>query len=399
MANQLLIDLFQAYYDARANKRNSTNALEFEINYEQNIFQLYRELKSGTYQIGRSVAFIVFKPVQREIIASPFRDRIIHHLLFNYINPIFEPLFINDSYSCRRGRGTTYGIKRMAHFIRSSSNNYQKNFFILKLDLAGYFMSINHQQLYDRIVGRLLKEKNNCSFDLNLILELLRKIIFNNYTHNCIVRGGRDSWRGLPANKSLFFNPPGIGLPIGNLTSQLFSNIYLNSFDHFAKRVLRLKYYGRYVDDFVIISVDKERLKLFISQARDYLSGLGLKLHPKKIYLQSGRKGVDFLGAIIRPRRIYVRHRTKSSFYRFVTEVNGIFKNKEINKPILYKILAGINSYLGLLAQHQTYYLRRKILTAKLNSVFWKFFRLAGGKGKYRKVILKKMFVGLYLGQ
>ncbi len=390
MSDQLLIDLFRAYYDARANKRNSVNALEFEINYEQNLFELYYDLKNGTYQIGRSVAFVVFDPVQREIIASPFRDRIVHHLVFNYINPIFEAHFINDSYSCRVGRGTTYGIKRISHFIRSGSNNYQQNCFILKLDLAGYFMSINHQKLYDKIRSRLLKEKNHCSFNLDLALGLLQQIIFHNYTSNCVIRGSRNDWQKLPANKSLFQAPVGFVLPIGNLTSQLFSNIYLNDFDHFITRTLKFGYYGRYVDDFIIIHKDKECLKTVIFEIRDYLYNLGLKLHPKKIYLQPSQKGVDFLGAIIKTRRAYIRNRTKNNFYRAIIKINNIFKSGNINKKILAKILVSINSYLGAMSQYKTYNLRQKILSKRLTSVFWDYFELGLGRDKYKKVILKR---------
>ena len=391
MADKLLFDLFQAYYDARRYKRNSINALEFEINYEQNLFQLYHNLKSGTYQIGRSVAFVVFNSVQREIIASPFRDRIIHHLVFNYINPIFEANFINDSYSCRVGKGTSYGIKRISHFVRSASSNYQKNCFILKLDLAGYFMSINQRQLYDKIKSYLLKNKKFSPFDLNLILRLIQKIIFHNYTDNCIIRGDGNNWRKLPANKSLFFVSSGFGLPIGNLTSQLFSNIYLYDFDHFIKMTLKFKYYSRYVDDFIIIDDNKDSLRAAMVSIKKYLvNNLILKLRPKKIYLQHCTKGVNFLGAIIKPQRIYIRNRTKNNFYLVIVKINGVLKNNNINKLKLLKILASINSYLGMTGQYKTYYLRRKILIRKLAPIFWYYFKLAENKDKYKKVILKK---------
>ncbi|MCX6798382.1 MAG: RNA-directed DNA polymerase, partial [Candidatus Falkowbacteria bacterium] len=286
MSDQLLTDLFSAYYDARRHKRNTLNALEFEINYEHNLLELYHELKSDTYKIGSSVAFVVFDPVQREIIASPFRDRVIHHLVFNYINPILEKVFINDSYSCRQGRGTSYGINRVTHFVSSCSNNYHDNCFILKLDLAGYFMSINHKILYEKVKSYLIKHNEKINFDLDLVLVLLWKIIFHFYTTNCIIRGGLKDWQGLPRNKSLFYTQPGFGLPIGNLTSQLFSNIYLNDFDHYIKRELKFKYYGRYVDDLLLVHQSRERLKIAINEIRDYLqSNLNLKLHPKKIYL------------------------------------------------------------------------------------------------------------------
>lgn len=392
MPDKLLADLFIAYYDARRNKRNSINALEFEINYYQNLWQLYQELKTGTYQIGRSVAFVVFDPVQREIIASPFRDRVIHHLLFNYINPLFEPLFINDSYSCRQGRGTSCGIKRVAHFIRSCSHNYRQNCFILKLDMAGYFMSINHRVLYAKVKGYLSKHNDKINFDLNLVLDLLQKIIFHHYTANCILRGSPHDWRGLPKNKSLFYAPPGFGLPIGNLTSQLFSNIYLNDFDHYIKRQLKFKYYGRYVDDIIIVHPDKARLKIAINDVRNYLAvNLGLRIHPRKIYLQPYHHGVDFLGALIRPYRQYVRRRTKNNFFKTIAKVNQTLSGSNITQEKLTSILASFNSYLGLVGQYSSFNLRHKSLTARLSPIFWQFFRRGGGRDNYRKVILRKL--------
>lgn len=380
MPDQLLTDLFSAYYDARRHKRSTLNALEFEINYEQNLIELWQELKSGNYQIGRSVAFIVSDPVRREIIASPFRDRVIHHLVFNYINPIFEPLFINDSYSCREKRGTSYGINRIAHFIRSSSSNYQQDCYILKLDLSGYFMSINHQRLYAKIYDCLDGYRDKINFDLELVLALLRKIIFHDYTANCVIQGGQSGWQGLPKNKSLFYASTGFGLPIGNLTSQLFSNIYLNDFDHYIKRQLKFRYYGRYVDDIIIVHQNKGRLKTAINEIRDYLIvSLDLKLHPKKIYLQSTNHGVDFLGALIKPYRSYTRSRAKNNFYQSIIGINQELQNNTpIAKDRLAKMRASVNSYLGLMNQYNTYYLRRKLLTLKLSPNFWKFFSWGG---------------------
>ena len=391
MPDKLLIDLFQAYYDARRYKRNTMSALNFEINLERNLIELYQELKNGTYEISPSLAFIIFDPVQREIIASPFRDRVVHHLVFNYINPIFEKIFINDSYSCRVGKGTSYGINRISQFIRSSSRNYHQNSYVLKLDISGYFMSINQKRLYVKVKKYLLRNSVNYPFDLKLILALLKKIIFHDYIKDCIIRGGQVNWLKLPRNKSLFFTPPGFGLPIGNLTSQLFSNVYLNDIDHYIKRTLKFKYYGRYVDDFIIVDNDKERLRAVIVTITDYLAAnLDLKLHPQKIYLQHYTKGVNFLGAIVKPHRIYIRNRTKNNFYRAIAKVNNVLKGEEIDKLKLLKILASTNSYLGMMGQYRTYYLRRKILTSKLDHIFWKFFRLANNKDKYKKVILKK---------
>ncbi len=305
-SRQILEDLFTAYYDARRNKRNSINQLKFEINYESDIFQIYDEIISRTYKPKPSICFIVNDPVQREILAADFRDRVVHHLIFNYINPLFERIFINDSYSCRKGKGTSYGINRLQHFIRSCSENYTKECYILKLDIKGYFMSINKQILYEKIKSSLSKFKtyivDNKLFDYETVLYLIETVIFNDPTKDCIIKGKKTDWNNLPPSKSLFHSPFGVGLPIGNLTSQLFSNIYLNDFDHFIKCHLKCQYYGRYVDDFVIVHPSKEYLKQLLPRLTFFLqTTLQLTLHPKKIYLQDNVKGVKFLAVIIKP--------------------------------------------------------------------------------------------------
>ncbi len=258
---KLVRDLFKAYYDARKNKRSTINALAFEVDYETKLFQLYEEIKNRQYQISPSICFISFKPVQREIFAADFRDRIIHHLIYNYISPFFERLFINDAYSCRVGKGTSYGIKRVNHFIRSCSHNYSRDCYILKLDIKGYFMGIDRSLLYQKVEQTLSRFKNKINFDLDLVLYLIQKVIFNDPTKDCRLKGKREDWLGLPKTKSLFYAGENKGQPIGNLTSQLFGNVYLNDFDHFIKCRLKCRYYGRYVDDMVIVHQDKEYLK------------------------------------------------------------------------------------------------------------------------------------------
>jgi RNA-directed DNA polymerase len=365
--DQLLTDLFKAYFNARKNKRNTLSALEFELNYEKEIFKLYRELKDGSYKISKSTAFIIFDPVQREIIASSFRDRVVHHLVFNYINPIFESTFIYDSYSCRKNKGTLFGIKRIDKFIRSCSDNYQKEAYILKLDISGYFMNINKEILWNKIEKVLLKNRDKCSFDFCLIFSLIKKIVFHNYAKNYIVRGKINNWAGLPKNKSLFFGRNNCGLPIGNLTSQLFSNIYLNEFDHFIKRSLKLKYYGRYVDDFIIINNNKKKLKSSICYIKNYLkTELGLEINQKKIYLQRLERGVDFLGAIIKPYRIYTRNRVKSNFYKKVIFINKKLEKTYLNKADKARMFSSINSSLGMFKHFNTYNLRKNLLTKNI---------------------------------
>jgi len=381
---QLLLDLFQAYFDTRKNKRNTANALAFAADYENKLFKLYEEIINRKYKIGQSICFIVYKPVQREIFAADFRDRIVHHLIFNYINPIFEKHFIKDSYSCRIGKGTSEGIRRVDHFIRSCSENYQKDCFILKLDIEGYFMAMDRNILYKKIESKLRTIKNT-DFDVDLILYLIYTVIFNDPTKNCHVKGARGDWVGLPKSKSLFFSKPGRGFPIGNLTSQLFGNIYLDELDHFVREKLRIKYYGRYVDDMVFIHKDKEFLKSVILKVKDYLkTELGLTLHPKKIYMQYYKKGVYFLGVFIKPYRIYIGRKTKQNFYSKIRIWNEAEKEEGImSDEKRGKFIACANSYLGIMGHYDTYRLRKNITMKNLSQWWWNYVYLTRAISKF----------------
>jgi len=233
--NKVLInldDLFEAYADCRINKRNTMNALAFELDYEQNLVTLWEEINLRTYSPGRSIAFIVDKPVKREIFAADFTDRIVHHLVINKLNPLFEKIFIYDSYACRKNKGTHFGIQRIARFIRQCTRNYTQDAYVLKLDIQGFFMAINRRILWEKL--RPFIEQKYQHQDQELILFLCHQILANNPTKNCFIKGSRHNWEDLPPNKSLFYSAPNCGLPIGNLTSQIFANFYLNAFDHFV---------------------------------------------------------------------------------------------------------------------------------------------------------------------
>jgi retron-type reverse transcriptase len=177
-AQKLTIDLFSAYFNARKNKRNTINALAFEKHFESSLFNLCDDIIDYRYIPKPSICFIVDSPVKREVFAADFRDRVVHHLIYNYISPIFEKIFINDSYSCRIGKGTHYGIKRIDHFIRSCSRNYTRDCYILKLDIKGYFMAMNKTLLFQKVKKELVKRKNKLNFDLPLVLYLIEKTIF-----------------------------------------------------------------------------------------------------------------------------------------------------------------------------------------------------------------------------
>lgn len=387
---KLLQDLFKAYYDARRYKRNTFNALAFEIGYETKLFELYQDLINRKYQIGKSICFISFYPVKREIFAADFRDRIIHHLIYNYISPLFERLFINDTYSCRVGKGASYGIKRLNHFIRSCSDNYKRDCYILKLDIKRYFMSIDRLILYRKIERILSRFKNEIDFNFDLIMFLIAKIIFHNPVKNCVIKGTKRDWNGLPKSKSLFWAKDGRGLPIGNLTSQLFGNIYLGGLDNFVKYNLNCDYYCRYVDDMVIVHRDKEYLKFIIPVIRNYLKNkLFLELHSNKIYLQHFEKGVSFLGAIIKPYRIYIKNKTKGNFYNKIRFWNKYLTEKEgkLTKTDIQKILASVNSCLGTMKHYNTYNLRKKIIDKYFLLYFGRYFYFSPD---YNKIIAEK---------
>lgn len=396
MPVKLLEDLYLAYYDARRHKRNTINQLKFELRLEDNLLRLYHQLEDRIYSPGRSVAFIIDKPVKREVFAASFADRVIHHLYFNYVNEMFERTFIEDCYSCRKGKGTQYGIERLDHHIRSCSQNYNKPCYILKLDLSGYFMSIDRNILYDKIIHTLRKyaKRKNLqgqhyreALDYDLLYYLTREIVFHDPVSDCYIKGKGDmsEWEGLPADKSLFTTAPGCGLPIGNLTSQLFSNIYLNSFDHYMKRTLRIKHYGRYVDDFFVVHPSKAYLMQLIEQIRVYLKDkLGIKLHPKKIYIQNIYRGVQFLGVVVRPHRKYILKRTVSNFKTSLAK-GDIYHDKPM------ALLQTVNSYLGFMRHQKTFRLRREIIM-KNSWIFrygWidvNFFRLRYDPYEYKNL-------------
>lgn len=375
---QLLLDLFRAYFDTRKNKRRTANALAFEADYENKLFILYKDIINRKYKIGTSICFIVDKPVKREIFAADFRDRIVHHLIFNYINPIFEKHFIRDSYSCRIGKGTSEGVRRVEHFIRSCSENYTKDCYILKLDIQGYFMAMDRNILYEKI-ERGLRAVRNPNFNIDLILYLIYEVVFNDPTKNCHMKGKKEDWLGLPKSKSLFYSKEGKGFPIGNLTSQLFGNIYLDELDHFIREEIGVKNYGRYVDDMVFVHSDKEFLKYVILKVGEYLSvELKSKLHPKKIYLQNFKNGVYFLGLYVKPYRVYVGRKTKNSFYESIRGWNNMIleKKDKIGEENIKKFIAETNSYLGIMKHHNTYKLRKKMVMKNISNSWWSYVSL-----------------------
>ena len=381
-----LEELFQAYIDCRKHKRKTTNALDFEADFEQNLIELYHEINDGSYCSGKSIAFIVDKPVKREVFAADFRDRVVHHLIINKLLPLLEKEFIHDSYSCREGKGVQYGVKRVADFVRLCSENYSEDCYILKMDIQSFFMSIDKKLLFAKL-KKFINQKYQAA-DKKLLIDLVQKVVCACPEKNCCIKGSRTNWNGLPPSKSLFTVAAQKGLPIGNLTSQVFANFYLTAFDKFVKNMCGVEFYGRYVDDFVIVHKSKEfllrlipRLKAFIRQE------LLLNLHPKKIYLQHYSKGVKFIGAVIKPGRQYIGNRTKGNFFdklRFFN--NEALHNENFVCENAEHFAACVNSYLGFMVHYSSFKIRRRMLCENIAPAWFKVINISKD---FKKIVVK----------
>lgn len=322
--------LLQAYYDCRKNKRNSDSALAFEVSLEKNLTQLYEELISGEYRPGTSIYFVVTRPRPREVWAAGFRDRIVQHLLYNHVSKRFIDSFIVDSCACIPARGTLYAVNRLEKKIRSQTQNWSRPSYYLKADFANFFVSINKNVLLG-----LLKKRIHEPF----WMALTELILMHDPRVNAEYRGPRKLLNLVPLHKRLGEQPAHLGLPIGNLSSQFFANVYLNELDQFVKHELRVKHYIRYVDDFVILHDSARQLNIWLDEIEQFIPTLSASLNPKKTILQPIDRGVDFVGQVIKP-----WHRT--------------IRKRVVNEACKRVIAAGdddvtsiANSYFGLMRQ------------------------------------------------
>ena len=330
-------NLRKAYRKARKGKGAKWYVREFDTNLEKNLLQLQKELLNMTYEPKPLKQFTIRDPKTRVISASNFRDRVVHHALCNIIEPIFEKTFICDSYANRKDKGAHAAMKRFDYFKRKVSHNgrllpnaidgNQVYGYVLKADIKRYFDSVNHKIMI-RIISRKIKDEK--------ILWLIRKILNN---HNCKISGK--------------------GMPIGNLTSQFFANVYLNELDYFVKHKMKSKYYIRYVDDFVTLHKDKEFLEKCKIQMDEFLLNcLGLELHKQKSKIRPLSNGTNFLGF-----RVFYYHKLlKKSNIKLVKnrlhELRAMHKEGQITKEELNRRMDGWFAY----AIHgNTYKLRRNL--------------------------------------
>jgi len=294
-------DLVQAYYDCRRHKRNTASARAFEKDMEINLLELHDDLIAGTYRPGRSICFVVTRPKAREVWAAAFRDRVVHHLLYNHVAPRFYARFIADSCACIPGRGTLYAAKRLESKIRSASENWSKPIFYLKCDLANFFVAIDKQVLRQQLARKITEP---------WWLALAETILMHDPREDYVLRSPPHLFNRVPQHKRLTAQPAHRGLPIGNLSSQFFANVYLDALDQFAKHQLRAKHYVRYVDDFVFLHESPQQLNEWREQVEAFLPMLGAKLNPSKTILQPVDRGVDFVGHVIKPWRRTTRKRS-----------------------------------------------------------------------------------------
>jgi len=307
--------LLEAWKEFIKGKRNRKDVQKFGIHLMDNILTLHHDLIHKTYTHSPYEHFKISDPKPRDIHKAKVRDRLLHHAIYRILYPYFDSKFIYDSYSCRLNKGTHRAINRFRRFVWKVSKNNTKQCFILKCDIKRFFASIDH----------------------NILISILKRHISDTDT----------IWLLNQIISSFYSIEVGKGLPLGNLTSQLLVNIYMNEFDQYIKHILKIKYYIRYADDFIILYKDKEYLLEILHKINIFLSQqLSLHLHPNKVFIETISSGIDFLGWIHFPNHRILRTSTKKRMFRNL-------KNKP--KP------ETIQSYLGLLRHGDTFKLKRKI--------------------------------------
>jgi retron-type reverse transcriptase len=329
-------NLLLAARTADRGKRFRDNVLEFNYHLEPELTKLQQELTQKTYRPGAYRTFRIFEPKPRLISAAPYRDRVVHHAVCNIIVPIFQQDFIPTSYANRIGFGTHRGLHQFTHHARTQP-------YVLQCDIKKYFASIDHQ-----ILKSLLRRKLKCQDTLWLLDTIIdasnaQEAVYDYFPGDDLLS---------PLSRSR-------GLPLGNLTSQFFANVYLNWFDHYVQKELRIGKYLRYVDDFALFSHDRQVLVDAKPQMEEYLATLRLKLHPHKTQLQATSEGMNFLGFRVLPNQIRVRNDNIRKGRRRLKEMKDAYLGGEITRP---EMTQSLQSWFAHLAHGDTWQLRQQIL-------------------------------------
>ena len=323
--------LVQAWLDCRCHKRQTASAQAFEAHVERNLCNLRAELLSQSYAPGRSICFVVTHPRPREVWAADFKDRVVHHLLYNVIAPRFVASFDAGSAACIDGRGTLYAARRLEHDVRSVTHNWARPAYYLKCDLANFFVAIKKRVLQAQLHRKVTEPYWRWLTDT---------VLMHDPRINYELRGDARLLLQVPAHKRLVNAPADTGLPIGNLSSQFFANVHLNALDQFCRHQLKARRYNRYVDDFILLNEDPQQLSQALKHIEAWLpEQLGCRLNTSKTILQPIDRGIDFVGHVIKPWRRTTRARTLASAIKRLQTM-----------PAADVFTAG-NSYLGLLRQ------------------------------------------------
>ncbi len=323
--------MHRAWLSTRRHKRAKASVRTYAARIEENLVGLHGPLNAGTYAPGRSICFAIVRPKPREVWAATVGDRVAHHLLYQAIGERFERAFIADSCACIPGRGTLYGARRLEAKVRSITRNCKRPAYYLKCDIANFFVSIHKPTLWP-LIGKRVHEPQ--------LRDLARRILFHDPRTDVDLQGSPASLALVPAHKSLFNQPADRGLPIGNLSSQFFANVYLNELDQFVKHRLRARHYIRYVDDLVLLHESPAQLNAWRAAIDAFLqTRLRIRLNPSKTILQPIARGVDFVGQVIRPGGRTLRARTLN---------DAVHRLQTMPARDVY---AAANSYLGLARQ------------------------------------------------
>ncbi len=324
-------NLLISWDEFKKGKGSKEDVMKFEWNLEDNIFKLHNELVSKKYKHSKYTSFHIHDPKRRHIHKASVRDRVLHHAIFRILNPIFEPSFIHTSFSCRVDKGTHKGIIALSQMLNKVSQNNTQKCFALKCDVKKFFDTVHHGILRN-IISKRIKDNDT--------LWLLEGIIESYITKYSNLFDRR-------------------GIPIGNLTSQLFANIYMNEFDQFIKSDLRIKHYARYTDDFVIVSQDEKYLVNLIKVLNFILqTKLDLKLHPSKVCVRKYSQGIDFLGSVIAPHYKLPRLQTKQRIFRKTKQKLKQFNENKICED---KLDQTIQSYLGVLTHTNSFIISEQL--------------------------------------
>lgn len=325
-------NLFQAWDEFKKGKGKKRDVAVFERNLEDNLFKLHKKLASKTYKHSSYSDFFINDPKRRHIHKAGVKDRMVHHALYKVLVLVFEPTFINDSYSCRVGFGTHKAFKKLVIYSRKVSKNYTKTCWALKCDVKKFFDSVDHEILLE-LINKKVKDK-----DALWLTELIIKSYSHTHTHT------HTNTRGIP---------------LGNLTSQLFANIYLNELDQFVKHRLKVKYYLRYADDFILLHQQRKKLILWKEKISSFLTEeLKLELHPNKIHLRKLDWGIDFVGYVSLPHCEVLRTKTKRRIFKKIKNKIQDYKDGKIDK---IKLKQSIHSYLGILKHANCYKLEQDL--------------------------------------